>query len=82
MTICFYTPAQNGLAERKNRYQLELARCMMISIKVSKYLCGQAIMTTAQLINQMPYAVLEWQTPLQILQGKNGAFLFRIYLVV
>jgi hypothetical protein len=70
-TTCPYTPAQNGVAERKNRHLLEVARCMMISMNVPKYLWGRAVMTATQIINRMPYRVLEWQIPMEMLHGKN-----------
>ncbi|KAJ3668810.1 hypothetical protein LUZ61_022792 [Rhynchospora tenuis] len=53
-TTCPYTPAQNGVAERKNRHLLEVARSMMISMNVPKHLWGQAVLTAAALINRMP----------------------------
>jgi hypothetical protein len=68
--MCPYIPAQNEVAERKNRHMLEVARCM-ISMNVPKYLWGRAIMTAAQLINRMPSRVSERQIPMEILQGKN-----------
>jgi transposase InsO family protein len=70
-TTCPYTPAQNGVAERKNRHLLEVARCMMISMHVPKHLWGQAVLTAAYLINRKPSRVLEWQTPYKMLKGEN-----------
>jgi Integrase core domain/GAG-pre-integrase domain len=58
-TTCPYTPARNGVAEKKNRHLLEVARSMMISMNVPKQLWGQAVLTAAQLINMMPSRVLE-----------------------
>jgi transposase InsO family protein len=51
-TTCPYTPEQNGVAEKKNRHLLEVARSMMISMNVPKYLWGQAVLTAAMLINR------------------------------
>jgi transposase InsO family protein len=50
-TTCRYTPTQNGVAERNNRHMLEVARCMIISMNVRKYLWGRVDMTVTQLIN-------------------------------
>jgi hypothetical protein len=36
--------SMNGIAERKNRHLLEVARSMMIAMNVSKYLWGQAVL--------------------------------------
>ncbi|CAL2268732.1 unnamed protein product [Prunus armeniaca] len=63
--IC-YTPQQNGVAERKNRHLLEVARSLLLSIYVPKSYWGEAVLTAAYLINRMPSQVLKFQTPLQV----------------
>jgi hypothetical protein len=70
-TTCPYTPEQNGVAERKNRHLLEVARSMMISMNVPKYLWGQAVLTATMLINRRPSRVLEWKSPFEMLKGEN-----------
>jgi hypothetical protein len=74
-TTCLYTPAQNGVSERKNRHLLEVARSMMNSMNVPKQLWGQAVLTAAQLINRMHSRVLEWKSPCEMLKGDNGGIL-------
>ena len=37
-STCVDTPQQNGIAERKNKHLLEVARAIMFSINVPKYL--------------------------------------------
>ena len=66
-TICVDTPAQNGVAERKNRYLLEVARSLSFTMKVSKYLWGETVLTAAFLINWMPLRALNYRTPLECL---------------
>jgi hypothetical protein len=68
---CPYTPEQNGIAERKNRHLLEVARSMMILINVPKYLWGQAVLTATMLINRRPSRVLEWKSSFEMLKGEN-----------
>jgi transposase InsO family protein len=68
---CPYTPEQNGVAERKNRHLLEVARSMMILINVPKYLWGQAVLTATMLINRRPSRVLEWKSSFEMLKGEN-----------
>ena len=46
-TSCTNTPQQNGVAERKNRHLLEIARSMMFSMQVPKPYWGEAILTAA-----------------------------------
>ncbi|WKA11938.1 hypothetical protein VitviT2T_029385 [Vitis vinifera] len=61
------TPQQNGIAERKNRHLLEVARSLMFSMNVPKLFWGQAVLTAAYFINRMPSRVLKFQTPCQTL---------------
>ena len=64
-STCSDTPQQNGIAERKNRHLLEVARAIMFSMHVPKYLWGDAILTASNLINRMPTRVLRYITPLE-----------------
>ena len=45
-------------------YLLEVARALMFSMHVPKYLWGDAVLTTTYLINRMPTKVLNIRTPL------------------
>ncbi|KAA0043342.1 reverse transcriptase [Cucumis melo var. makuwa] len=65
---CSYTPQQNGVAERKNRHFLEVARSLMLSTSLPLYLWGDDILTAAHLINRMPSRILHLQTPLECLK--------------
>ncbi|KAL5777605.1 hypothetical protein ACOSP7_010531 [Xanthoceras sorbifolium] len=76
-STCVDTPQQNGIAERKNRHLLEVARAIMFSMNVPKYLWGEALLTAAYLINRMPTRVLKYQTPL--MHFKHYFPLSRIY---
>ena len=40
-TTCVNTPEQNGVAERKNRHLLEVARSLMFTMNVPKFLWGK-----------------------------------------
>ena len=65
---CRETPWQNGIAKRKNKHLLEVARAIMFSMNVPKYLWCDAILTASYLINRMPTRVLQFQTPLHSLK--------------
>ncbi|KAA0063166.1 Beta-galactosidase [Cucumis melo var. makuwa] len=67
-TSCAYIPQQNGVAERKNRHLVEVARSLMLSTSLPSYLWGDAILTAAHLINRMPSRILHLQTPLDCLK--------------
>lgn len=62
-TANVYTPQQNGTAERKNRHILEVARSIMFSMNVPKFLWGEAVLTATYLINRMPSRVLGFISP-------------------
>ncbi|RDY13302.1 hypothetical protein CR513_01810, partial [Mucuna pruriens] len=64
---CVNTPQQNGLAKRKNKHLLEVARALLFSHQLPTYLCGKAMLSSAYLTNEMPNKVLNFDTPLDIL---------------
>lgn len=47
-----YTPQQNGVAERKNRYLMEMARCMLIEANMEKTFWGEAVVTNCELYSK------------------------------
>ena len=65
---CVDTPQQNRVAERKNRHLLDVTRALMISARMPHSFWGDAILTSAYLINRMPKRVLSFETPIHCLQ--------------
>ena len=45
ISSCVDTPQQNGVAERKNRHLLEVARANMFTNNVPKHFWGEAVLT-------------------------------------
>ena len=43
---CIDTPQQNGLAKRKNKHLLEVARTLLFTNQVPKYLWGEVVLHT------------------------------------
>ena len=48
------TPQYNWIAERRNRKLLEMVRCMLINSSLLDFLWGEALKTTAYILNQVP----------------------------
>ena len=55
-------------AERKNKHILEITRALLIPYNVPKYLWKEAVLTAVYLINRMPSKVLQFKTPISLLQ--------------
>lgn len=66
-TSCPYTPQQNGVAERKNRHLMEVARSMMFHKNMPRRFWGDAVMTACYLINRIPTKVLDDLSPFEVL---------------
>ena len=50
----FYTPQQNGLAERKNRTLVGMVYAMILSAKLPFNLWGEALLTICHMHNRVP----------------------------
>ncbi|KAL0641744.1 hypothetical protein Bca4012_102720 [Brassica carinata] len=66
-TSCPYTPQQNGVAERKNRHLMEVARSMMFQTNAPKRFWSDAVQAACYLINRVPTRILEDQSPFEVL---------------
>ncbi|GJZ74988.1 retrovirus-related pol polyprotein from transposon TNT 1-94 [Tanacetum coccineum] len=64
---CVYRPAQNGVAKRKNRHLLEVARALLFQMTVPKPFWADDVSTTCFLINHMPFDVLGGNYPYSVL---------------
>ena len=66
-TSCSDTSQQNGVAERKHRYILDVARTIMIHMHVLKYLRACAVLSACYLINRMHSSVIHGKIPFSCL---------------
>ncbi|MCO5594985.1 hypothetical protein L7F22_049020 [Adiantum nelumboides] len=58
-----YTPQQNGVAERKNRSLMEMARCMLKAKSLPHKLWMEAVACAAHVFNRCPTRALKAITP-------------------
>lgn len=64
---CVDTPQQNGVAERKNRYLLNVTWALLFQMSVPKHFWGEAVLTSAYLINRVLSKTFGNKSPLQLL---------------
>uniref|UniRef100_A0A5S6QJ23 Integrase catalytic domain-containing protein n=1 Tax=Trichuris muris TaxID=70415 RepID=A0A5S6QJ23_TRIMR len=65
------TPQQNGVAERKNRTLVEMARCMMIQSKVPMSFWAEAVSTANHIRNRCPSRSLNGKSPFEFWFGRK-----------
>ena len=70
-TSCPDTPPQNGVAARKNRHILEVARSLMFTMNVPKFLWSDAVLTATYLINRTPSRILGMKSPCELMFGET-----------
>ncbi|KAA0056488.1 Integrase, catalytic core [Cucumis melo var. makuwa] len=66
-----YTPEQNGVAERKNRTVVEMARSMLQIKGLSNDFWAEAVSTSIYLLNISPTKAVMNKTPFEAWYGKN-----------
>nr|KYP45621.1 Retrovirus-related Pol polyprotein from transposon TNT 1-94 [Cajanus cajan] len=71
-----YTPQQNGVSERRNRYILEMTRCMLYEKNLPKEFWAEAASTNTSLQNRLPTKALNDQTPFEVWHGYKPSMKF------
>lgn len=62
-----HTSQQNEIAKRKNRHLLEVTRALLFQMSVPKSYWGEAVLTSAYLINRIPSLVIGNVSPVQFM---------------
>ncbi|XP_074283722.1 uncharacterized protein LOC141608081 [Silene latifolia] len=66
-----YTPEQNGVAERKNRTVVEMARSMLRGRSLPNDLWGEAVSTAVYILNISPSRAIQDRIPYEIWKGRR-----------
>jgi len=66
-----HNPQQNGVAERKNRLIVGVARVMLHDQSLPLHLWDEACNTTIYLQNRSPHHILGMKTPMEAFFGKR-----------
>ncbi|KAL4318060.1 hypothetical protein GQ457_18G019390 [Hibiscus cannabinus] len=61
----FYTPQQNGVSERRNRFIMEMSRCMLHEKNLPKKFWAEAANTAVFLQNRLPTKAVKDKTPFE-----------------
>ena len=60
---CIHTPQQNGIAERKHKHILEVARAIKYQGHIPIKFWGHCVLSVAYIINRLPTQVLHGKSP-------------------
>jgi transposase InsO family protein len=75
-----YTPQQNGMAERKNRTLIEMARTMLDEYKTSNRFWVEAVNTACHATNRLYLHKLLKKTPYELItSNKPNVSYFRVF---
>ncbi|MCO5550359.1 hypothetical protein L7F22_003843 [Adiantum nelumboides] len=77
-----YTPQQNGVAERKNRSLMEMARCMLKAKSLPHKLWMEPVACAAHVLNRCPTHAVKTITPYNLGMTENLQSVIFVFLVV
>ncbi len=68
---CSYSPQQNGVAERKNKHIVEIARAMLNENNLPNYFWVEVVTTIVYIMNRTPTTTIHGMTPKEKFIGKK-----------
>ncbi|XP_077228354.1 uncharacterized protein LOC143861305 [Tasmannia lanceolata] len=71
---CAHTSQQNGVAERKIRYLVDIARSILYQMHVPKPFWADAMLTACFMANRLPSSVLSNRSPFSVLHPSRDPF--------
>ncbi|CAK1597413.1 unnamed protein product [Parnassius mnemosyne] len=71
-----HTPQQNGVAERKNRTLIEMARCMMRQVGCPPSFWAEAVNTANYIRNRCPTRAINGEIPFTIWKGNKPTVIY------
>lgn len=66
-----YCPQQNGVAERRNRTLVEMARCLLLQSGLPQRFWAEAVNTANHIRNRCPSKSINGRTPFEMLTGNT-----------
>ena len=66
-----YSPQQNGVVERRNQTVVEMARCMLKTMRVPPEFWGETVCTAVYILSRSPTKSLDKKTPYEAWHGKK-----------
>nr|XP_016446285.1 PREDICTED: uncharacterized protein LOC107771436 [Nicotiana tabacum] len=70
-SLCIHTPQQNGVAEIRHMYILEVARALGFQASVPLRFWGECVNTVVYIINRLPSTVLQKKPSFEIMFGHS-----------
>lgn len=66
-----YSPQQNGVVEHRNQTVVEMAQCLLKSMKVPAQFWGEAVKAAVYILNRSPTKSLNGKTPFEAWFGRK-----------
>ncbi|KAA0033140.1 Retrovirus-related Pol polyprotein from transposon TNT 1-94 [Cucumis melo var. makuwa] len=70
-----YTPQQNGVSKKRNRYIMEMTRCTLHEKSLLKKFWAEATNTAVFLQNRLPTKAVKEKTPFKAWRASQGVFI-------